>query len=73
MRSELDDAQLVAQIVWAAIHGWVSLRMTKCNEPWVDWRPQKRSIEAVIDVTIRGILREPAAPAPGGRARKARA
>ncbi len=73
LRSELDDAQLVAQIVWAAIHGWVSLRMTKCNEPWVDWRPQKRSIEAVIDVTIRGILREPAAPAPGGRARKARA
>ncbi len=57
LRPELDDAELVAQIVWSAIHGWVSLRMTKCNEPWVDWRPQKRSIEAVIDVSIRGILR----------------
>jgi AcrR family transcriptional regulator len=59
LRPELDDAHLVAQIVWSAIHGWVSLRMTKCNEPWVDWRPQKRSIEAVIDVSLRGILRTP--------------
>jgi len=67
LRPELDDAELVAQIVWAAIHGWVSLRMTKCNEPWVDWRPQKRSIEAVVDVSIRGILREPAAAAPPAR------
>ncbi len=57
LRPELDDAELVAQIVWSAVHGWVSLRMTKCNEPWVDWRPQKRSIEAVIDVSLRGILR----------------
>ncbi len=59
LRLELDDPELVAQLVWAAVHGWVSLRMTKCNEPWVDWRPQKRSIEAVIDVTIRGLLRPP--------------
>ncbi|MEO7793463.1 MAG: TetR/AcrR family transcriptional regulator [Thermoanaerobaculia bacterium] len=75
LRPELDDAQLVAQIVWSAIHGWVSLRMTKCNEPWVDWRPQKRSIEAVIDVSIRGILRPQQAPAEtsGRGARKARA
>lgn len=65
LRPELSDSELVAQIVWSAIHGWVSLRMTKCNEPWVDWRPQKRSIEAVIDVSIRGIRRtSEAAPAP---------
>ncbi len=64
LRSGLDDPQLVAQIVWSAVHGWVSLRMTKCNEPWVDWRPQKRSIEAVVDVTLRGILRTP----PGAKA-----
>ena len=57
LRKELDDPELVAQIVWSAIHGWVSLRMTKCNEVWVDWRPTKRSIEAVIEMTIRGIQR----------------
>ena len=57
LRPELDDVELVAQIVWSAVHGWVSLRMTKCNEVWVDWRPDKRSIEAVIDTNIRGLLR----------------
>ncbi|MEO8275246.1 MAG: TetR/AcrR family transcriptional regulator [Thermoanaerobaculia bacterium] len=62
LRPEFDDAQLVAQIVWSAVHGWVSLRMTKCNEPWVDWRPQRKSIEAVIQVTISGILRTDATP-----------
>ena len=46
-------------MVWSAVHGWVSLRMTKCNEVWVDWRPTKRSIEAMVDLTIRGIAREP--------------
>lgn len=61
LRSDLDDPDLVAQIVWSAVHGWVSLRMTKGNEPWVDWRPQKRSIEAVVDVTVRGLLRLPPA------------
>lgn len=57
LRPELDDVDLVAQIVWSAVHGWVSLRMTKCNEVWVDWRPDRRSIEAVIDTNIRGLLR----------------
>ena len=64
LRADLDDPELVAQIVWSAIHGWVSLRMTKCNEVWVDWRPNKRSIEAVIEMTIRGIERQKA-PAKG--------
>ncbi|MGH7857981.1 MAG: TetR/AcrR family transcriptional regulator [Candidatus Binatia bacterium] len=63
LRPDLDDPELVAQIVWAAIHGWVSLRMTKSNEVWVDWRPNKRSTEAVIEMTIRGIQRTAERPA----------
>jgi AcrR family transcriptional regulator len=61
LRPEYDDPQLVAQLVWSAVHGFVSLRMTKCNETWVGWRPAKRAIEAVIDVTLRGL----AAPGKG--------
>jgi AcrR family transcriptional regulator len=68
LRKDLDDPDLVAQIVWSAIHGWVSLRMTKCNEVWVDWRPNKRSIEAVIEMTIRGIQRMAETPKSPGRA-----
>lgn len=73
VRPELDDPELVAQMVWAAVHGWVSLRMTKGNEEWVDWRPTKRSVEAMVDLTIRGIARQPerkpAAGAAGSRGR----
>lgn len=67
LRKELDDPELVAQIVWSAIHGWVSLRMTKSNEVWVDWRPNKRSIEAVIEMTIRGIRSMAESSAAPGR------
>jgi AcrR family transcriptional regulator len=56
IREEISDPQLLAQMVWSSIHGWVSLRMTKCNEKWVDWRPTKRSIEAV-EMTVRGVAR----------------
>jgi AcrR family transcriptional regulator len=57
IREELADPDLLAQMVWAAIHGWVSLRMTKSNQVWVDWRPTKRSIEAMVEMTIRGVVR----------------
>lgn len=79
IREELDDPDLVAQMVWAAIHGWVSLRMTKNNEAWVDWRPTKRSIEAMVEMTIRGVVRTvaegralPSSKAPGQLARRAK-
>jgi hypothetical protein len=32
--------------------------MTKCNEKWVAWRPTKRSIEAMVEMTVRGVVRE---------------
>jgi AcrR family transcriptional regulator len=57
IREEISDPQLLAQMVWSSIHGWVSLRMTKCNEKWVDWRPTKRSIEAMVEMTVRGVAR----------------
>lgn len=71
IRPELDDPELLAQIVWAAIHGWVSLRMTKCNEAWVDWRPTRRSVEAVVEMTLHGVVRS-APEAPRVRRGKAR-
>jgi hypothetical protein len=48
--------------------------MTKGNEEWVDWRPTKRSVEAMVEMTIRGIAREPernpAAGAAGSKGRR---
>lgn len=61
MRAGLVDVELVSQIVWAGIHGIVSLRMSKTNEPWVDWRGERRTVDLMIDTLIRGLARDPEA------------
>lgn len=61
LRPELGDVELASQIVWAGVHGIVSLRLSKQNEPWVAWRGEKRTVEAMLDTLIRGIARQPEA------------
>jgi AcrR family transcriptional regulator len=59
IRPELTDADLIAQTLWAAVHGAISLHIAKCNDTaWVDWRPLETRVETVLDVTLRGIRRE---------------
>ncbi len=57
-REGLADAELVSQTVWAAVHGVISLNIAKCSDPWVDWRPVQARAELMLDVTMRGLLRE---------------
>lgn len=49
------DAELVAQIVWAGVHGVISLQRCKCNDPWIDWRPLKKTAAAAIDAMLKGL------------------
>ena len=58
LREELADAELVSQTLWAAVHGVISLNIAKCKDPWVDWRPMQDRAETMLDVTMRGLLRE---------------
>jgi len=58
LRPELKDAHLVAQAAWAGVHGVISLHVAKCNDPWVDWRPLKKTVALVVDAFSRGIARE---------------
>lgn len=58
LRPELKDAHLVAQAAWAGVHGVISLHVAKCNDPWVDWRPLKKTVGLVVDSFTRGIARE---------------
>lgn len=60
-RPELADPEQVAQMTWAGVHGLVSLRIAKCNNPWIQWRDLKETSEKLIDATIRGFLRDPQA------------
>ena len=62
-RPEHDDAQLIAQTVWAGIHGVVSLRISNECDPWVKWPDAERSVGTMIDVLVAGLTREEAARA----------
>lgn len=57
-RAELTDPDLIAQTLWAAVHGVASLQIAKCNDQWVDWRPAKERVETMLDVILRGLVKE---------------
>jgi AcrR family transcriptional regulator len=62
LREELTDPDLVAQVLWGCVHGIVALRVTMGHERWVEWRPARRAVEALMDTVMRGMARAPAAP-----------
>jgi AcrR family transcriptional regulator len=56
-RDEFDDPDLLSQVVWSGVHGVVALHLVKANDPWLDWRPVETTAAAVVDVTLRGLLK----------------
>jgi AcrR family transcriptional regulator len=52
------DPDLVAQVIWSAMHGLVSLEIAKCNDTWVDWRPVEARARLVVEMILRGLLIE---------------
>jgi AcrR family transcriptional regulator len=57
LRDDLSDHDLVAQVIWAAIHGVVSLEIAKCNDAWVDWRPMQERTRHTVEMTLHGLLK----------------
>jgi len=57
-RDDLTDVDLVAQVIWSAMHGLVSLEIAKCNDEWVDWRPMEARARIVVEMIIRGLMKE---------------
>lgn len=56
-RKGVVDVELVAQTIWAGIHGVVALEIAKCNDHWVDWRSVKKRVEAMTDVLVAGFTK----------------
>lgn len=50
------DPELIAQTLWAAIHGVVSLQITKADDPWCEWQPLPDRTGAMMDLLLRGLL-----------------
>jgi len=59
LREELQDAELISQTLWASVHGVISLNIAKCTDPWVEWRPLQERVQLMLDITLRGLMRDP--------------
>ena len=56
-REEHTDVDLLSQVIWAGVHGVVSLEIAKCNDDWVDWRPMAERARLTVDMIINGLTR----------------
>ncbi len=59
LRKGLDDPDQVAQMVWATVHGVVSLAMAKSNDPWIEWRDPMETSRLAVSTILHGIRRAP--------------
>ena len=55
LRPELADVDLVSQVIWAGVHGVISLEIAKCTDEWVDWRPLEARTKLMVDLLIDGL------------------
>lgn len=56
-RPELKDPELIAQTVWAGMHGLVALHLVKSKGDWMNWRPALKTSQLMGQLLIGGLLR----------------
>lgn len=56
-RPELTDASLIAQTLWAAVHGVASLAIAREHDQWIEWRPLADRHRAMMDALMSGLMR----------------
>jgi AcrR family transcriptional regulator len=61
-RPDLEDAELLAQLLWAGVHGVASLYVVKGKDPWVAWAGVEPTARLMMDALVAG-LTAPAHPA----------
>ncbi len=60
LRDGLQDVDLVAQVIWAGIHGVVALEIAKCKDEWVAWHPIEERTKATVEMIVNGLLKDDA-------------
>ena len=58
-KAELQDIDLIAQTIWAGVHGVCSLQIAMANNKWVNWADISVRLQLMQNLLIRGLLREP--------------
>lgn len=57
-REELQDSELIAQTLWAGVHGVCSLEIALGNDVWMEWTAIEARLGLMQEVMLRGLLRE---------------
>jgi AcrR family transcriptional regulator len=58
LRDPEADADLVAQTLWAGLHGVIALEIVMCDGDWIGWRPLEKRAEAMLDALGSGLFAE---------------
>jgi AcrR family transcriptional regulator len=58
-RKEYRDPEMVAQVMWSAVHGITSLHIARAHDPWIPWRKVSDLAQTMVDNLIRGMALEP--------------
>ena len=59
LRPEISDPDAMAQMLWGAAHGLVSLQIVKENDRWIEWRDLRATAATAGQAMLRGLLRAP--------------
>ncbi len=57
-RRKLTDVDLIAQTIWAGMHGVCSLEITMSGDEWVEWTEVSDRLKLMQEVLIRGLIRK---------------
>ncbi len=57
LRPHLTNAELVAQTLWAGVHGMASLEISLGHDPWLEWAPVEERITLMLDTLMHGLAR----------------
>lgn len=57
-KKKLTNVDLIAQTIWAGVHGVCSLQITMSEDEWVEWSDISDRLTLMQDVLIRGLIRK---------------
>jgi len=60
LRPELKDPALVAQTIWAGLHGVAALYVARTGDGWLELRPVKTATRFMVETLMRGLFVEEA-------------
>jgi len=57
-RKKLTDVDLIAQTIWAGMHGVCALEITMSDDEWVEWAAVSDRLKFMQEVLMRGLIRK---------------